>query len=237
MRFVMLALLLLGSTVEARAAGDVCYSLGGLDPTNTLVLSRVIASGRTNFVQSAEAGNGCPAAKAACAGRAFLIQGDQVVTSYTVGTFVCAEYTSPKGATTAGFLPVAALAPVPVPSAQPKLVDWVGNWTTGLEQTVAIKRGGRSGELSLSGEATWGALDPERVKRGAVHIGNFDADVAPAGDALSFTVGTDGTLGYDAGDASDCKVRMRRIGPLLLVEDNGNCGGLNVSFTGTYRRK
>jgi hypothetical protein len=30
---------------------------------------------------------------------------------------------------------------------------------------------------------------------------------------------------------------MRRIGQLLLVEDNGNCGGVGVTFTGLYHRK
>ena len=36
---------------------------------------------------------------------------------------------------------------------------------------------------------------------------------------------------------SGCKVRMHRIGELLLVEDNGNCGGVGVTFTGLYHRK
>jgi hypothetical protein len=30
---------------------------------------------------------------------------------------------------------------------------------------------------------------------------------------------------------------MRRVGPYLLVEDNRDCGGVGVSFTGLYRRK
>ena len=29
--------------------------------------------------------------------------------------------------------------------------------------------------------------------------------------------------------------RMQRVGPYLMVEDDGGCGG--VSFTGLYRRK
>jgi len=30
---------------------------------------------------------------------------------------------------------------------------------------------------------------------------------------------------------------MQRIGPWLMVEDNGGCGGAGVSFIGLYRRK
>jgi hypothetical protein len=30
---------------------------------------------------------------------------------------------------------------------------------------------------------------------------------------------------------------MQRIGALLLVEDNGACGGSMVTFTGLYRRR
>jgi hypothetical protein len=30
---------------------------------------------------------------------------------------------------------------------------------------------------------------------------------------------------------------MQRIGPYLLVEDNGGCGGAGVSFTGLYHHK
>jgi hypothetical protein len=29
---------------------------------------------------------------------------------------------------------------------------------------------------------------------------------------------------------------MQRLGPYLLVKDNNNCGGMNVSFTSVYRR-
>jgi len=32
-------------------------------------------------------------------------------------------------------------------------------------------------------------------------------------------------------------VRMQRIGPLLLVVDNTDCGGAGVTFTGLYHRK
>jgi hypothetical protein len=35
---------------------------------------------------------------------------------------------------------------------------------------------------------------------------------------------------------ADCDVTMRRRGPYLVVDDNRNCGGLNVTFEGIYVR-
>jgi hypothetical protein len=88
----------------------------------------------------------------------------------------------------------------------------------------------------FSGEATWGAFDPERVKRGAINLGSFDATATPSASDVSFTVGEESTLPIDRGSESDCKVWMRLLGPYLLVSDNMNCGGMNVSFDGLYWR-
>ncbi|MGH6843688.1 MAG: hypothetical protein ACRECU_02990, partial [Methylocella sp.] len=84
---------------------------------------------------------------------------------------------------------------------------------------------------------TYGSLDPDRVKRGAVNIGIIEGMTSPKGAALSFTMGEGATLPVDKGDEGDCKVWMRRLGPYLLVNDNNNCGGMNVSFSGVYTRK
>jgi hypothetical protein len=42
---------------------------------------------------------------------------------------------------------------------------------------------------------------------------------------------------YEAGGEFDCRVRMWRRGPYLLVWDNNGFGGLNVTFSGFYRRQ
>jgi hypothetical protein len=34
-----------------------------------------------------------------------------------------------------------------------------------------------------------------------------------------------------------CVLNLKLIGTWLAAADNGDCGGLNVSFTGVYRRK
>ena len=33
-----------------------------------------------------------------------------------------------------------------------------------------------------------------------------------------------------------CTVTLRLLGPYLVASDNGGCGGMNVHFTGVYRR-
>ena len=114
--------------------------------------------------------------------------------------------------------------------------DWPGTWRSGPEQEIVIGNPSTSGKLTIKGDASWGASDPERVKRGGVNVGELEGEMAADGAGLSFGMGDDKTLSYEEADDSECKVQMRRLGPYLLVRDNNNCGGMNVSFTGVYRR-
>ena len=94
--------------------------------------------------------------------------------------------------------------------------------------------------ITVDGEATFGAHDPERVQRGAVNTGVFSVAVAAAVGQVAFLVGNDGKpLAYDAQRAKDqvlCGLRLWRSGPYLVVADNLQCGGNGVTFTGVYRR-
>jgi hypothetical protein len=94
--------------------------------------------------------------------------------------------------------------------------------------------------MVLDGDATFGADDPARVQRGAVNTGDFSAIVAPASGYLGFLIGDKGeALPFDAQLAKEkamCGLRMWRTGPYLVVADNLQCGGNNVTFTGVYRR-
>jgi hypothetical protein len=62
------------------------------------------------------------------------------------------------------------------------------------------------------------------VERGGIIAAAIEQDVRPAGDRLSFT-----------GD-NDCKVWMQRLGPWLVVNDDGKCGGDGATFQGVYSR-
>jgi hypothetical protein len=105
----------------------------------------------------------------------------------------------------------------------PKTKDWVGTWRQGQRYV-----GGGLVEIKLNGgrklHVDAGILVPTARD---FNNGDFQGDATLEGDTLSFADE------YDDG----CRVRMQRIGPWLLIADNGVCGGTGVTFTGLYRRK
>ena len=163
----------------------------------------------------------CPAATKACQRQSYLVEGDLVLVGRTRGEFTCVSYQSPlakKQVWSKGWLPSAALTPAaPMPS--PKTPDWLGTWYH-PGGSVEIKPG-EGGKLRVEGGMTVpGARD--------FHNGEFQAQVAPENGTLAFA---------GEGDGDGCQVRIQRIGPWLMVEDNSGCGGAGVSFTGLYRRR
>jgi hypothetical protein len=131
-------------------------------------------------------------------------------------------------------LPRAALELVP--SEPPSIQKWDGTWRRDSEAEIVLKSGGD--EVTVSGNATWGDSDTQRVKRGAVHTSELEGTVRPWGRVLA--------VGYDpersgfppAEDAASevCAAKLELFGRYLIVEDNGRCGGVNVSFNGVYVR-
>jgi hypothetical protein len=163
---------------------------------------------------------GCPGPAAKCRQKAYLIPGDEVVTSRTFGDWVCAWYQPARGSETVGWLAADRLAPVET-TANPALASWLGTWSF-YDNEVRLSRGRRAGTLSVGGEATWVGVNP-----GNVHTGELSGEAAPAGAAL--TLGDEGEY--------DCRATLRLVGPYLVVADNRQCGGVNVTFDGVYRKK
>jgi hypothetical protein len=150
------------------------------------------------------------------------------------GSYVCATFKAQNGVVTRGFLPREALQTVPLEPASAQ--KWDGKWLRDSEGEIVITSHGD--EVEVSGTATWGGNDRRRVKMGAVHTGELEGSGQPRGQVLA--------IGYDP-DQSDfppsedaapdiCAARLELHGPYLMVEDNGGCGGVNVSFTGLYVR-
>lgn len=229
--------LAIGVASNAHAQSGDCVGFDSVAPEATLLLGTVNDSApKTFFVKGAGLQKSCPSDSAACRDKAYLVPGDQIIVSTVGKNFVCGEYVNAKGLVRAGWLPTSAITLAPeAPAAG--LADWIGRWTGGPEQSLTIEKGSQASSIKVKGDATFGALDPDRVKRGAVNIGEIEGSVKPDGSSLAFTMGDSATLPYSEGDEYDCRVRMRLLGPFLLVEDNRNCGGMNVSFTGAYRRK
>jgi hypothetical protein len=190
------------------------------DDKRAPVVQKVTAKPRVNFIKSpydddlkAET---CPADTKACRKKSYLVTGDLVLTGKTLGAFTCISYQVKDNIWATGWLPSAALTPV-APMASPNISDWLGTWSHpggGVEITR-----GDGDKLHIEGVMLIPA--GQETRNGVIM-----ADVTPQNDTIAFT-----------DSYGECKVRMQRIGPLLMVEDNDSCGGTGVTFSGLYRRK
>ena len=89
------------------------------------------------------------------------------------------------------------------------------------DNAISISKSKAAGTLAIKGEAIWGSGS-------RTHTGDLDYDAKPSADKMKFGDGT---------DDNDCQVTMQLVGKLLVVGDNLNCGGANVSFSGVYQRR
>jgi hypothetical protein len=233
---LVLAAMWFAGPASAYDANDPANCLRpGWDDAKPLTVAKVTASPRVNFVKSPYdddfKADTCPAATVACRSNAYLVTGDLVLVGQTHGAFTCVSYQTRQRSKklpgwTIGWLPSAALTPV-APTAAPGPSDWLGNWDqryAGIE----IKPGGLGGRLRIEGIAAYPTARD-------YHTGAIDAEVKPGTDSIAFL--NDGWMPFETQCDSGCRVRMHRIGPLLLVADNGDCGGSGVTFTGLYHRK
>ncbi len=164
---------------------------------------------------------GCPGTSAKCRQKAYLVPGNEVLTSRTFGDWVCAWYQPARGSETVGWLPAHQLG-VAEPAARPPLAAWLGAWGF-YDNSLRLTRARRAGALRVEGDATWVGVNP-----GNVHVGEVSGEAAPAGNVLEVGGG---------GGEYDCRLKLRLVGSYLVASDNRQCGGVNVTFDGVYRRK
>lgn len=197
------------------------------------------ASPRVHFHESrSDAKKQCPADTDACKRKGFLVSGDDVLIGPAFGPFFCVGYIAPNARKVKGKFPettgfVLAKDIERLPPLQTKTADWLGTWSRAAEAEITIMQVA-GGKLRFKGEASLGALDEERAKRGAVRTGEFEGEAAPQWGAVGI-----GPKGFTAeksfGKTQDeCKVKLRQLGRYLAVEDNGACGGMGVTFSGIY---
>jgi hypothetical protein len=195
-----------------------------------ITIAKIIADEpQTFFVRNASDDASCPAEGDACLTKAYLVPGDLVLVGKTHGTFTCVSYQSAidrKQNWTNGWLPSGTMTPV-MPAPATSRSDWIGGWIhAGGEIDIrAVKKG----SLNIHGEQVYPAAQD-------FHNGVIDATAKPANGLLQFA--DDGRVPFDkAASGAACLVRMQRVEALLVVEDNGQCGGVLVTFTGFYRKK
>ena len=225
----MLILLAFG-TSAAPAASFECDGL----PTSPALARVVTKQARLNFV----AGPGkrtpaCPSAESTCKLRAYVVPGDEVLVNATEQPYVCASFKASNGTETRGLLPRTALEVAPLGPASAE--KWVGTWRR-QEGLIEISRD--KDQLKVSGNATYGGHDPQRVRRGAINTGELEGSGSPKGQLLAIGYDPDRSAfpPTDSAALDDCAARLQLFGRYLVAEDNGKCGGLNVSFTGIYVR-
>ncbi len=159
----------------------------------------------------------CPD-KGECRKKAYIVPGDEVVVSKTRGEYSCAWFTPAKGTATVGWVRSTDLKVLEGPFDIP-LGEWLGEWKYG-EKTIEFTDNKLDGWLNVTGNAFWKGIGDN------IHIGALDGRAEPG----------NGILEYSDGDESACRVTMRLITNYLVVSDNMLCGGVNVSFSGIYRR-
>ncbi|REJ78849.1 MAG: DUF3298/DUF4163 domain-containing protein [Acidobacteria bacterium] len=151
-----------------------------------------------------------------CRMKAYVIGGDELLVARSYGDFVCAWYQPEKGNETVGWI---KLEDVRAATGPEETASWTGEWIFG-ENDLKIENIG-VGALSIKGNAFWKGTGDN------IHIGEVDDQGTPNGRVMSIG----GT------DEYDCRVKMTRVGKYLIVSDNKNCGGVNVSFDGVYVRR
>ena len=181
-------------------------------------LAKVTGAPRTYLNDCVENAPGCGDEQR----RPYVVPGDVVITGKVSGAHVCVLMPNRVGGS-AGWVRTAEISPLP--RAAPAPADWVGTWAEGDDSIRLTLRGTT---LVVHGEACWPSCHPSLAERpGGPNIGELDGAATPAGDTLAIA---------DANTPPACTATLRLLGPYLLVTDNNQCGGMNVTFTGAYRR-
>jgi len=147
--------------------------------------------------------------------KAYLVDGDAVFGGPEDRGFRCVYYGTRTGKLIAGFVPAESLAPYP--ETEDLTRDFlVGTWSYEGNPEIVITAADEN-TVSASGTAFWRGLGQN------VHTGEFAAGAAIQGNEITFREGD--------GDSA-CQVELLRRGPYLVADDNSNCGGMNVRFSG-----
>jgi hypothetical protein len=173
----------------------------------------VVKTDKAYFYQDEYAHKGCPAAEG-CQSRAYLVQGDKVVSLLERDGWVCSYYRrDPKRKEHVGWIKadsVETAAPVTA-----SLESWAADWKTD-NADIAISQGTRPGTLKFAGNAIWKGSAP-----GQINEGDFEDEGVPDGNQFHHRDG-------------DCELQLRWMDEYLIAVDNNACGGWHVTFSGIY---
>jgi hypothetical protein len=178
-----------------------------------------IAPTRAHFLNS---GDGCPSAASRCVLRSYLVRDDVVLLGEKKGAWQCVLYPI-EAESIYGWLPMTALQVLP-DAPNPPLTAWVGHWVRDKDASIDIKLDGA--KLSVDGNAIW-----QGRERYDIRDGEIDGEVRPKGDTLLIDKREPGSM------TLMCIAILTLNRGELDVMDDGQCGGVNVSFNGGYERR
>jgi hypothetical protein len=206
---------------HAMAADDpYCRNGDFSSEQKTFALGKVIGSGHLDLLSDM---NGCPSEGKQCNGLGYVLPGDVVITGREHGAYVCVLYPNRFGGS-AGWVEQSRLVPEAFDSS-PALQSWVGRWKDGDD---LLRLSLYHGQLHADGAAYWPSAHPAKEDApGGPNVGSLEANAMPTGNRVQFSEGN---------DLSRCQVTAILVGTWMLVDDNGNCGGMNVRFSGIYQR-
>lgn len=186
-------------------------------------LGRIQGKDRAYFYQDSE---GCPTGKN-CKSSSYVIPGDRVIINQIQTDWACVWYQGVKSETV-GWVPRAQIKLDP-PTRIPQYTEWLGHWayskSASISITAAVKSKNKQA-LALDGQAFWFGLvvNGEQV----IHMGALATpELIPDDNRLYYS--------EDRQEYS-CQAEFLLLPPYLIVDDNLNCGGQNVSFRGVYTR-
>jgi hypothetical protein len=216
---VFLLTVLGASAARAQPSDAPCVN-GAVPTERDLGLAKVVGAGRLNFLNE---GPGCPSEAATCRQRAYVVSGDLLLTGRSAGAYVCVFYPNTGGGS-AGWVQSARLARLPVDVAPPPSA-WAGRWAN-EDDSIVLKVKGAA--LVADGHAYYPSAHPPASQfPGGPNLGDLSGTATPNGKTVVFT----------DKDPNGCTAALTLVGGLLVVADDGHCGGMNVSFSGVYKRK
>lgn len=194
---------------------------------------------RLHFINSEPNKTGCPSLETSCQLPSFVVGGDRLlVSSVNAKNMACVHYFSKAGKLSSGFVDANGLGATSNSDAKLSSRAGLGAWSNGNTGLIEIKPGSDD-YVVITGEINRG---PPSFNSGSLNgpafLSNKDdgKSVGYADDHYDGTMPPTSPPDNSAASFS-CKARLRLMGDFLIVDDNDNCGGHGVMFTGLYKKK
>lgn len=160
----------------------------------------------------------CPSGKN-CRQKSYVIANDEVIVSRTFGNYSCAWFQPKKGYETVGWILTDKLEFTPLLQG---IDAYVGKWSF-YDNEIEITKTENQSVFNISGMAFWKGAGAN------VHTGELEGVAKWNESKLLFN--------DEDKDEYACKATLDLLGSYLIVSDNLNCGGANVTFAGVYTKK